>query len=244
VDGSRIQYRDVFVYDPSIRLESWHRLEKKSTWKHPRSGHVISKYSDYRYLNSKYSFNNIGEYSLIISPVQPLNTRSVTPSMNSGLEGHCVVIFPDRLVLSNVQESDIPKIMDIVMTDSLTNAETWKRLGPHIIIQQMASPTVVVSSNNVLPFDFVLTVASWFKESLQRRRLYPQDDITSSEDLKASPSTPAATKDVAEDLAILVSNELGGHRNSASVVILPSEDSFEVVTTREKVDDIVTKLSK
>ena len=106
-------FRDVFVHDPNFPTVKWDT--HRTSLKHPHSGHTMAKYATYIHTNSVYNFNQIGEYSLNVTPIHPWTNRdpemvtrsnsSTSKEQNIEQAQHTVIIHPDGLQLSGLKET-------------------------------------------------------------------------------------------------------------------------------------------
>jgi len=120
-------HRSVLVLDRSFDYLSWVRTTNHSKYSdihHPSSRHMNSSYSNYVYQHHSYQFNSMGQQSsfLNISPGQRLDdayaadTTEATdhiPIETIDYESHSLLAWPDRLMISNIQQCDVPNMSSL-----------------------------------------------------------------------------------------------------------------------------------
>ena len=129
VSSEVLGHRDLFVFDSTWSLQTWAAMttaaqfnmrDTNKNLKHPKSGHVISKYATYQFENSAYHFNNVGEYYLNVTAAHsfsPTFIRHVESKIDEDniKEGtHSVVIWPDSLLVQSASADDVEAITDMV----------------------------------------------------------------------------------------------------------------------------------
>lgn len=249
---SNILHRDVFIYDHSYSMKSWESIHTtKSSTKHPNSGHIVAEYSTYLHNSSKYNFNNLGEYSLIITSAIPLpasdnpaSGHELVPDLSISsavLRGpsektHSVLIHPDGLAISGLGSAEIPLIVDLVLKDQIINAAHLKSVLPgSCSVDKLPALVIIASSSKLSSMRTANQVLLWFRKALDTlSALQPNNNGVKNGTNKSEFPSP---------LLLLVS-ELGGHRNSSTVLLLPSEDSFEFVSTEEAAKSILINCRK
>lgn len=233
---SFLQHRDVFVFDPSFSLKAWDVIHEKGlSTKHPSSGHVIAKYSSHMHNNSKYNFNNLGEFSMNITSAVQLTSKDLmihkgisTDSIEvaealKNNNAHKILIHPDGLSISGLSHLDIPTLMDLIMKEELIEVDFIRKLLPECIIENLPM-TIIVSSNASCSQKTAKEVLGWFNTALQ-----------------ASSTASVVLGPKVDNFMLLLASEMGGHRNASSVLILPYEDSFEFVSSCDRAATIIAK---
>ena len=238
---STVLNRDVFVYDPSFSMESWVTSHSKGlSAKHPSSGHVIATYSSYLHNNSKYHFNSLGEFSLILTSVIPLPcTLLVNEHFNRDSAAlidkrHTILIHPDKLCISGLSSNEVPTIVDLILQDKIISVDVLrKKLPEDCVITQAPELIIIASASKNRSVDSVFQLLNWFRSAIEenddKKNYHHVVSKVSDEFAWSSPS-------------LLLASELGGHRNSSSVLILPSEDSFEFVSNEKAARSIIESL--
>lgn len=224
-----IQFRDVLIYDNSFSSKSWEEIhEKGQSTKHPASGHVVAQYSSYLHNHSKYNFNSLGEFSLIMTSAIPLsviekgNTDSI--SLSEEDKTHSVMIHPDGLLISNITTAEISTITNLILNEEIIESAAVKKMLPeHCKVNVLPPLVIIATTNKQCSMKTATKVLSWFRTAV----------ASSLHDKLPSPHhTECST-------LLLLASELGGHRNSSTVLLLPSEDSFEHVSTEENAKTIL-----
>jgi hypothetical protein len=229
-----LQHRDVFVSDPSFSLKAWDILHEKGlSTKHPSSGHILAKYLSHMFNHSKYHFNNLGEFSMNITSAIPVTSKDIfiekETSTNDKIEvaevlqnenAHRVLIHPDGLSISGLTILEVPTLMDLLMKEELITAAFIAEILPTCTIEVLPM-TIVVSSNT--SSTAAKEVLGWFDKALK----------ASAVNMTLAPKM--------DNFILLLASEMGGHRNASSVLILPYEDSFELVSSSERAATIIAK---
>ena len=235
-------------------MKSWERIHAtKSSTKHPNSGHIIAEYSTYVHNSSKYNFNNLGEYSVIISSAIPLPVSDQSTSGNGSApelvtvsetpkrpseKTHSVLIHPDGLTISGLGSAEIPLIVDLVLKDQIIDAAELRKVLPDsCTVEKLPALIIVASASKLSSMKTANQVLLWFRRALATiaEKENPWENANSSKDrIKSEFSSPL----------LLLASELGGHRNSSTVLILPSEDSFEFVSNEEAAKSILLNCCK
>ena len=229
---STVLNRDVFVYDPSFSMESWVASHSKGlSAKHPSSGHVIATYSSYLHNNSKYHFNSLGEFSLIFTSVIPLPCTLLVNSAALIDKRHTILIHPDKLCISGLSCNEVPAIVDLILQDKMISIDVLRtKLPVDCVITQAPKLIIIASASKNRSVDSVFQLLNWFRSAIEE-----------NDDKKKSVSK--ASDEFAWSFpSLLLASELGGHRNSSSVLILPSEDSFEFVSNEKAARSIIESL--
>lgn len=214
-----ILHRDVFICDSSFSMASWKEVHQKGlSTKHPSSGHVVAEYSSYVHNHSTYNFNNLGEYSLIFTSAIPLSpVDSILPdnestiSQNSIDKTHSVLIHPDGLSISGLKTTQIPTIVNLILKNEMIDASKLRKLIPDCCKVEKLPALVISSTNKKCSLETATQVLRWFRAEINTN----------------------ATQSAECPPLLLLAAEMGGHRNSSTVLILPSEDSFEFVSSQE-----------
>ena len=240
---STVLNRDVFIYDPLFSMESWvtsHRIGLSA--KHPSSGHVIATYSSYLHNNSKYHFNSLGEFSLIFTSVIPLPcTSALDASKNSNSDDlaltdkrHTILIHPDKLCISGLSVNEVPTVVDLILQDKVISVDALRGKLPHgCVITEAPKLIIIASASKNRSVDSVIQVLNWFRSAIE------ENDDKKKYDYAVS---KAGDKIAWPSPSLLLASDLGGHRNSSSVLILPSEDSFEFVSNEKTARSIIKSL--
>lgn len=224
--SSDILHRDVFICDSSFSLASWNAVHQRGlSTKHPSSGHVVAEYSSYVHNHSTYNFNNLGEYSLIFTsaiPLPPVDSglpKSEASSMQKSIDKtHSVLIHPDGLSISGLKTTEIPTIVNLILKNEMIDATRMRKLLPDCCQVEKLPSLVISSSNRKCSLETATQVLHWFRAEINMK-----------------------TTQLAEGPPLLLlASEMGGHRNSSTVLILPSEDSFEFVSSQESAKSILT----
>lgn len=235
---STVLNRDVFIYDHSFTIKSWDESHRKClSTKHPSSGHVIANYSSYIHNNSKYHFNSLGEFSLIFTSVIPLpsklNVNENTDVIDIAAldKKHSILLHPDQLFISGLSINEVPTVVNLILQDNVIDAVNLKKKLPNnCVISKSPKLVIIASSNKTRSVESVTQVVNWFRSAIE-----------DSDNEKKS--NQVLNKDGGENSwpspLLLLASELGGHRNSSSVLILPNEDSFEFVPNEETARTII-----
>lgn len=234
-------------------MKSWESIHvTKSSTKHPNSGHIVAEYSTYVHNSSKYNFNNLGEFSIIISSAIPLPasgqlktgngsatedvTLRGTPGQPSG-KTHSVLIHPDGLTISGLVSADIPLIVDLILKDrKIDSAKLRNVLPDSCTVETLPALVIIASASKLSSMKTANQVLLWFRRALDAVAV-KEDEINrtnKSESPELSFSSPL----------LLLASELGGHRNSSTVLLLPSEDSFEFVSSEEAAKSVLQNCCK
>jgi hypothetical protein len=223
--SSDILHRDVFVCDSSFSMAMWNEVHRKSlSTKHPSSGHVVAEYSTYVHNHSTYNFNNLGEYSLIFTSAIPLSpVNSVLSKSESAIsqkkidKTHSVFIHPDGLSISGLKTTEIPTIVNLILRNEIIDAAKMRKLIPDCCKVEKLPALIISSTNKKCSLETSTQVLQWFRAELNMK----------------------TTKSAECPPLLLLASEMGGHRNSSTVLILPSEDSFEFVSNQESAKSIL-----
>ena len=225
---STIQFRDVLIYDHSFSRKAWEQIhEKGQSTKHPSSGHVVAQYSSYLHNHSKYNFNSLGEFSLIMTSAIPLsiieNGHSNAVSMSVEDKMHTVIIHPDGLLISGITTAEISVITNLILNEEIIKAaNVMKMLPDHCKVNKLPPLVIIATTNKTCSMKTATQVLRWFQAAI------------------ASTSHGKLTfNDTKDSPLLLLASELGGHRNSSTVLLLPSEDSFEFVSTEDNAKAIL-----
>lgn len=245
-------HRSVLVLDRSFDYLSWVRTTNHSKYAdihHPSSRHMISSYSNYVYQHHSYHFNSMGEQSsfLNVSPGQRLDdayaadTTEATdhiPIKTVDYESHSLLVWPDRLMISNIQQRDVPSMSSLLLKEAAISAETIEsltatsQLSSSIRVKSLAPShaelIVIIHVSRTLSYDRSLQIKQWFDECFTAttatdQHLYPLRKVSFF-----------LTNVVKPDRSIL----------SASVTVLPVECSYFDVISRRSVQLIVDDACK
>ena len=147
-------FRDVFVHDPNLPTIKWDTHQ--TSLKHPHSGHTMAKYATYIHTNSVYNFMQIGEYSLNVTPIHPWTNHDPVSKRGSSSSNHkeqnssyshTVIIHPDGLQFSGLTETDVGKVSDMILTDTIITMEQAKKVLPtHVSISSSPRLMIIASS--------------------------------------------------------------------------------------------------
>lgn len=226
---STIQFRDVLIYDHSFSSKSWDQIHEKGlSTKHPSSGHVVAQYSSYLHNHSKYNFNSLGEFSLIMTSAIPLSIldKGHTSVVNMLEEDkmHSVLIHPDGLLISGITTAEISIITNLILNEEMITAASAKKVLPdHCKLNELPPLVIIATTNKICSMKTATQVLRWFQAAV----ISTTHDTLSFTGIEDSP-------------LLLLASELGGHRNSSTVLLLPSEDSFEFVSNEENAKAILT----
>ena len=253
--NSTILHRDVFIYDHSFPLKSWITAHQKgSSTKHPSSGHVIAAYSSYIHNNSKYHFNSLGEFSLIFSSVLPLPHDNILtadievkvdclPPKNeknsiAKINSHSIFIYPDGLHISGLSVNEIPTIVDLILKDKNIEKDHLNKILPdYCTLSEFPKLMVIASSSKHQSMEKAAQILNWFRSAIIEKT--EVTEVNKSDLGSSIPDLGSEIPDRKSSTVFFLASELGGHRNSSSVILLPSEDSFEFVSTEESVLKII-----
>ena len=227
----------MFVHDPAFSPDRWDA--QVSSLKHPHSGHAVARYAAYIHRHAVYNFNQVGEYSLNVTPIRPWphddgavrgnvpsssSTRIVGSSKSGDAEEHTVIIHPDGLSLHHLRgDEDVATVCNLILQDTPLSWECVVAALPgHVRVAPSPPLTVVAACPAAINGSTAVakTVLQWFHDSL----------LASS----SSSSMVAGAR-------LYLAADMKGHRNAASVLVLPHEDSFEFVMSPSKVETIVGK---
>ena len=258
--NSSLLHRDVFVYDHSFSHSAWKTAyEKGLSTKHPSSGHVIAKYSSYLHNHSKYHFNSLGEFSLIFASVIPLppqtialeveaipnnsqkdNQEEVEDILRNNQDTHSVLIHPDGLTISNLSMDEIPMIVDLIQNSKYVEADSLRKILPnHCTVSTVPGVVIVGSSGKHLSVESATQVLHWFKSALKEKEICAEGTEIIDVKKKGNGKENDNNNHFLSSPLFLLASELGGHRNSTSFLFLPSEDSFEFVSSEENARNII-----
>lgn len=251
-------HRSVLVLDRSFDYLSWLQTTNHSKYgdiHHPSSRHMISSYSNYVYQNHSYHFNSMGEQSsfLNISPGQRLDDDYAADTVVAAdqipieaidHESHSLLIWPDRLLISNIQRRDVPSMSSVLVKEAAISADTIEslaasspsQLSSSIRVESLAPShaaelIVIIHVSRTLSYDRSLQIKQWFDECFtakaadhqQQHHHYPQSKVSFF-----------LTNVVKPDRSI----------SSASVTVLPVERSYYDVISRKAVQLIVDDACK
>jgi hypothetical protein len=223
--SSDILHRDVFICDSSFSMARWNEVHRKSlSTKHPSSGHVVAEYSLYVHNHSTYNFNNLGEFSLIFTSAIPLSHEDSVLSQSGSTilpktidKTHSVLIHPDGLFISGLKTAEIPTIVNLILKNEIIDAAKIRKLVPDCCKVEKLPTLVISSSNKKCSLETATQVLNWFRAEI---------NMKTTQSAECPP-------------LLLLASEMGGHRNSSTVLILPSEDSFEFVSSQESAKSIL-----
>lgn len=240
--STSLSYRDVFVIDQSFQLDIWVKtLSMKvktsssptssfsSQLKHPNtSNHILASYASFIHNNSDYNFNKLGEFTFNITASQIMNfdkndndNDSDSIKNNTLSIGHSVYLWPDNIMINNLNAEDIPIIYKLIIYNSKLTKEyinTIATNNKYEIIEKPNDNMLIISSlSKKFPINKSYEVLQWFYDSLQL------DD-----------------KNKNKDITYLLTSEMGGHRNATNIMMLPYEDCFQIIS-KKQVQTIVDK---
>jgi hypothetical protein len=202
---------------------------------------MISSYSNYVYQHHSYQFNSMGQQSsfLNISLGQRLDdayaadTTEATdhiPIETIGYESHSLLVWPDRLMISNIQQCDVPNMSSLLLKEAVISAETIEsltatsQLSSSIRVKSLAPShaelIVIIHVSRTLSYDRSLQIKQWFDECFT---------ATTATDQHLRKVSFFLTNVVKPDRSIL----------SASVTVLPVECSYFDVISRRSVQLIM-----
>ena len=237
-----LEYRDVFVHDPAFPADRWDA--QVASLKHPHSGHAVARYAAYIHRHAVYNFNQVGEYSLNVTPIRPWPhhdgavrgttsgtsasaTATTTSSTSTSNEEHTVIIHPDGLSLHHLRDDDdVAAVCGLILQDlPLSRERVVAALPSHVRVTPSPPLTVVAARPAAVAASTTVakTVLQWFHDAL----------------LPATVSSSSSS--VVAGARLYLASDMKGHRNAASVLVLPHEDSFEFITSPAKVRTIVSK---
>lgn len=201
----KVLYRDIFVIDDNVSEKQWSDIcSSPLGFKHPTSNHIISSYCSFIHKNSTYNFNNLGEFSINLTHAYNIGSNiheSAETGTSTTTDSHSIIVWPDKIYLKTLSIKDIPTITNLFIDND--NIVDEAKLKEHRLDKKTATLpiNIVISSvSKTTSNDTAKTILQWFQSAVKGNK---EDDCT-----------------------FLLSGELGGHRNSTSVMVLPSEDSF------------------
>lgn len=212
-----------------------------SILKHPKSSHIASKYSLYHYEHVDYNFNSVGEFELTLAaasgayevPNQQDNLHSHRVSQESF---HSIIIIPEKVILHNLVERDIPFLFkNIFMSPSTLSVnginELLKMSGTSqsAYASLLTDPTLLITVSSEFPISNSLRALRWFSEELQ-----PSNNTIDSD--------ASARKEPSRPVYVLVADSLGKHPQCTNVLALPADKCYENVSSVEIVRRIVSDL--
>lgn len=240
--------RDIFVLDESFNYNEWiqNNINNSNIIKHPNSKHIISKYSQYIHEHSIYNFNNIGEYTFNMSPACELNTKSndnsnnnidnnISNKDNNSISNvcHSLLIWPDKLYITNLQQQHIKLICPIIMKDEniqITNIQnildnnsiinttnnTYNNIDTNNININLINTNniiIILYLSPIFTYQHVINVKQWFQESFQK---YSNNNNY--------------------NINYYITNNIN---NKTHALILPYEDRYEDIYSLNKINNIV-----
>ncbi len=228
-----VGHRDLFVFDSTWSLQTWAAMttaaqfnvrDTNKNLKHPKSGHVISKYAMYQFEKSTYHFNNVGEYYLNITAA-----HSFSPSFIKHVENrvdeenikegtHSVVIWPDSVLVQNATSDDVEAITDLVMTQKRKMDET--QIETYLASHSKGEKSTATLAKVQNMMAVVACGTAEFPDAANRlQKLY-----TTSESLLSSHAAEGIPPP-----AFFMAADMRGHRNASKVMILSAGAGQEVV---------------
>jgi len=151
-------YRILGVFDR--RSEEW---SSKNELSHPQSSHVLKDYAFWQFNHGDYTFSSAGEYHLDLAAVRPSVLCDATAVLDDDDDGdddnnderegddrptHDVVVFPERVWLRGLVESDMPIVMRFALRPEARLDVLLRQLGPRAELASMDSITVLVQAHS------------------------------------------------------------------------------------------------
>ena len=257
-------HRSVLVLDRSFDYLSWVRTTnhfKYGDIHHPSSRHVISSYSNYIYQHNSYHFNSMGEQSsfLNIAPGQRLddddayaaNTMVATTQIPIETvvdpKSHSLLMWPDRLLISNIQQRDVPSMSTLLLKQATISAQTIEslaaasQLSDSIRVESLAPShaelIVIIHVSRTLSFDRSLQIKQWFDECFTAAASAVDHHHHHHHHHLMNPHHNPQRRAVSFFLTNVVKPDKS--ISSASVTVLPVERSYFDVISRRAVQLIV-----
>jgi len=138
-----------------------------------------------------------------------------------------VIIHPDGLSLHHLRgDDDVAAVCGLILQDlPLSRERVVAALPSHVRVTPSPPLTVVAACPAAVAASTTVakTVLQWFHDAL----------------LPATVSSSSSS--VVAGARLYLASDMKGHRNAASVLVLPHEDSFEFITSPAKVRTIVSK---
>lgn len=214
-----MSHRDIFLEDVAFSRQLWDSTISKGLhhFKHPSCSHIAADYGKEKYAKGNYNFNVVGEFSLSIAAIFRVDCPPST------VEGkHNVIIWPDRIVLSNLEDSDVSNVLEACLSDKVIHATTFEGK-----LSQNAQITSGFDSH------YIFSAVNQYSSPTAAQRTLDWFAKAFSEKNNASGNKP---------YKLYLSSMMEGHRSSTSLLVLPSEDSFSYVSSIANVESIVKKL--
>jgi hypothetical protein len=140
-----------------------------------------------------------------------------------------VIIHPDGLSLHHLRgDDDVAAVCGLILQDlPLSRERVVAALPAHVCVTPSPPLTVVATCPAAVAASTAVakTVLQWFHDAL----------------LPAAVSSSSSSSSVVAGARLYLASDMKGHRNAASILVLPHEDSFEFITSTAKVRTIVSK---
>jgi hypothetical protein len=183
----------------------------------------MGQYARVYHEKSPYHFNSLNEFSLNITPAFQYdpnfsNHRRKVEQNKS----HMVLIWPDRLIIDNLFDSDIDSILELCMKD--------KKISLNTLQSKLSNQIQIIDEfHNDFPEFIVISSISNF--------------ITFSSAVEVLDRFHRGMKTIKKPM-YFISTMMGGHRNASHVLTLPYDDAFEFLISDEHVQRLITKYSQ
>ena len=210
-----VSHRDVFVDDLCCSKAQWdHYLSQSSkAFRHPSSEHIVAEYAKVSHSKGTYNFNVLGEFSLNITPVFQPSIRIAT---FLPVHLHNIIIWPDRIVVNNLTPSDIPILFNFFVKDEqIQISRLQSLLSPGVIIKNLEDYVILCATTPFVSPKTSQRILGWFKQAML------------SVTLKST--------------NLLLAANLGGHRESTGIYVLPFDDSFVTIDSPSKAGAILER---
>ena len=229
------------------RLKNLQTTSLSSNLKHPKSTHIAAKYSLFHHENVDYNFNAVGEFELNLAAASGAYTLPITECVehelfiprrsNGGF--HSIMIMPDKIILHNLVEGDIPLVVKkILMSSSTLSVDAINQLLKSSAANSTASASVLTDTT------FLITVSSAFpiSNSLRTLKWFSNELLLSDTIVDSNTNSHLEMKKRSGAVSVLVADSLGQHPQCTNVLVLPADKCYENVSSVEVVRNIISDL--
>ena len=169
------------------------------------------------------------EFSVSISPIHRLfgvrsqNSSSQVQYLAQATEHHSILLWPEKIVLSGLRKEDAGTIVPFLLNEELIDCDSLRtqlsKELPHCHVSDESFPAfmVICSVSKYMSYTMASQLLGWFHSCLLEENVTPN--------------------------GLYMSTELGEHRNSTNILVLPYEDCFEYLG-QEKVANLTKKYSQ
>ena len=260
-DSRLLHRRELFVIDYRLhsdlllnydksRKSGSHATTYSQSLRHPSSHHIISKYASYIYNTGSYHFNQLGEYTFDLipsdftnSPQQQWIDKNSYKTASSTSKSHDLVVWPDQLLIRNLQEKHIPDVYKLCLKETVWDAASLLHdldNSGDVNVQHLSDILIVVSCQKTTIVKAMETL-QWFETCFQEQTSgggLSVSYLLTSDGLRG----PQSGVDV---MILEGTNRSSSHRHSSrSVRDQPQSDRFENVLSIKEVGSIVSSICR